>query len=104
MQGGLREAFQNQMTDRSIESELKNVQKKLDDIEKKQEMMKKLYDLERDQQEKMGKRPSNHVHEMGQKYIIYIDEPIIGCYNNKKFKVFYVSKHTRYTWNWSILH
>ena len=52
------------MTDRSIEYELKDVQKKLDDIEKKQEMMKKLYDLERDQQEKMGKRPSNHVHEM----------------------------------------
>mgnify|MGYP001157154559 FL=1 len=52
------------MTDRSIESELKEVQKKLDDIEKKQEMMKKLYDLERDQQQKMGKRPLNHVHEM----------------------------------------
>jgi len=53
------------MTDRSIESELKDVQKKLDDIEKKQEMMKKLYDLEREQEQKMGKRPSNHVHEMG---------------------------------------
>ena len=52
------------MSDRSIESELKDVQKKLDDIEKKQEMMKKLYDLEREQQEKMGKRTSNHVHEM----------------------------------------
>ena len=52
------------MTDRSIESELKEVQKKLDDIEKKQEMMKMLYDLERDQQQKMGKRPLNHVHEM----------------------------------------
>ena len=52
------------MTDRSIESELKDVHKKLDDIEKKQEMMKKLYDLEREQQQKMGKRPLNHVHEM----------------------------------------
>jgi len=52
------------MTEGSIESELKNVHKKLDDIEKKQEMMKKLYELERDQQQKMGKRPSNHVHEM----------------------------------------
>ena len=52
------------MTDRSIESELKNVHKKLDDIEKKQEMMKKLYELERDQQQKMGKRPSHHVHDM----------------------------------------
>jgi len=53
------------MTDRSIESELKDVQKKLDDIEKKQQMMKKLYDLEREQQQKMGKRPLNHVREMG---------------------------------------
>ena len=58
------------MTDRSIESELKSVHKKLDDIEKKQEMMKKLYDLEREQQQKMGKRPLNHVHEMTQKYIM----------------------------------
>ena len=52
------------MTDRSIESELKKVQKKLDNIEKKQEMMRKLYDLEKQQQEKMGKRPSNYLHEM----------------------------------------
>ena len=52
------------MTDRSIESELKDVHKKLEDIEKKQEMMKKLYDLEREQQQKMGKRPLNHVREM----------------------------------------
>ena len=47
-----------------IQKELKEVQNKLDDIEKKQEMMKRLYDLERDQQQKMGKRPLNHVHEM----------------------------------------
>ncbi len=52
------------MTDRSIESELKDVHKKLNDIEKKQEMMKKLYDLEREREQKMGKRPLNHVHEM----------------------------------------
>ena len=52
------------MTDRSIESELKAVQKKLDDIEKKQEMMKKLYQEDRKQQEKMGKRPSRHNYEM----------------------------------------
>ena len=52
------------MTEGSIESDLKDVQKKLDDIEKKQEMMKKIYDLERDQQQKMGKRPFNHVYEM----------------------------------------
>ena len=54
----------------SIDAELKDVHKKLDDIEKKQEMMKRLYDLERDQQQKMGKRPLNHVHEMTQKYIM----------------------------------
>ena len=52
------------MTEGSIESDLKDVQKKLDDIEKKQEMMKRLYDLEREQQQKMGKRPLNHIHEM----------------------------------------
>ena len=52
------------MTDRSIESELKEVQKKLDDIERKQQMLNKLQQLDRQQQEKMGKRPSNHIHEM----------------------------------------
>ena len=52
------------MTDRSIESELKEVQKKFDDIEKKQEMMKKLYQEDRKQQEKMGKRPFHHKYEM----------------------------------------
>ena len=52
------------MAEGSIESELKDVHKKLDDIEKKQEMMKKMYDLEREQQQKMGKRPSTHIHEM----------------------------------------
>ena len=48
----------------SIDAELKDVQKKLDDIEKKQEMMKKLYQLDRDQKAKMGNRPSTHLHEM----------------------------------------
>ena len=52
------------MTDRSIESELKDVHKKLNDIEKKQEMMQKLYQLDRDKKAKMGERPSTHLHEM----------------------------------------
>ena len=52
------------MTEGSIESDLKDVQKKLDDIEKKQEMMNKLYQLDRDKKAKMGERPSTHVHEM----------------------------------------
>ena len=52
------------MTDRSIESELKDVHKKLNDIEKKQEMMKMLYQLDSDQKAKMGNRPSTHLHEM----------------------------------------
>tara|TARA_Y100001970_G_C14006244_1_gene736000 strand:+ start:631 stop:792 length:162 start_codon:yes stop_codon:yes gene_type:complete len=52
------------MTDRSIESELKDVHKKLNDIEKKQEMMQKLYQLDMDKRAKMGERPSTHLHEM----------------------------------------
>ena len=52
------------MTDRSIESELKDVLKKLNDIEKKQEMMQKLYQLDRDKKAKMGERPLTHIHEM----------------------------------------
>ena len=47
------------MTDRSIESDLKEVHKKLNDIEKKQEMMQKLYQLDRDQKAKMG---NAHLH------------------------------------------
>ena len=66
------------MTDRSIESELKDVHKKLDDIEKKQEMMHKLYQLDRDKSAKMGERPSTHLHEMTQKYImITLDSGVI---------------------------
>ena len=52
------------MTDRSIESELKDVHKKLEDIEKKQEMLNKIQHMDRDQQEKMAKRPINHKYEM----------------------------------------
>ena len=52
------------MTDRSIESDLMEVHKKLNDIEKKQEMMQKLYQLDRDKKAKMGERPSTHLHEM----------------------------------------
>ena len=49
------------MTEGSIESDLKDVQKKLDDIEKKQQMMNKLYQLDRDKKAKMGERPSTHL-------------------------------------------
>jgi tetrahydromethanopterin S-methyltransferase subunit G len=52
------------MTEGSIESDLKDVQKKLDEIEKKQQMMNKLYQLDRDKKAKMGERPSTHIHEM----------------------------------------
>ena len=52
------------MTDKSIESEIKEVHNKLDDIENKQEMMNKLYQIDRDKKAKMGERPSTHIHEM----------------------------------------
>ena len=52
------------MTDRSIESELKEVHKKIEDIEKKQEMMNKIYQMDRDKRAKMGELPSTHLHEM----------------------------------------
>ena len=52
------------MTDRSIESDLREVHKKIEDIEKKQEMMNKIYQMDRDKQAKMGERPSTHLHEM----------------------------------------
>ena len=52
------------MSDRSIESELKEVYKKLSDIEKKQEMIQKLYQLDRDKKAKMVERPSTHISEM----------------------------------------
>ena len=44
-----------------IDAELKNVHKKLDDIEKKQEMMNKMYQLDGEKQEKMGNRPSSSI-------------------------------------------
>ena len=50
------------MTDGSIESEIKDMHKKLDDLEKKQQMLNKIQQLERTQQEKMAKRP--HSYEM----------------------------------------
>ncbi len=52
------------MTDRSIESELKDVHKKLEDIVKKQEMLHKIHQMDRDQQEKMAKRPISRKYEM----------------------------------------
>ena len=52
------------MPEGAIESDIKDVHKKLEDIEKKQEMMQKLYQLERDKKAKMGERPINHKYEM----------------------------------------
>tara|TARA_Y100001937_G_scaffold118072_1_gene172039 strand:- start:208 stop:342 length:135 start_codon:yes stop_codon:yes gene_type:complete len=40
-----------------IQNELKKVHKKLDDIKKRQEMITKIQNLERDHQEKFGQRP-----------------------------------------------
>jgi len=53
------------MTDgSSIESELKAVHKKLEDIEKKQEWLDKLHQLEKKQQQRMGNYPASHSYEM----------------------------------------
>jgi len=59
-----RSILKSNMTDSSIESELRDVHKKLDDIEKKQEMMNKMYQMDRDKKKKMGELPSTHIHEM----------------------------------------
>ena len=52
------------MTDRSIESDLKEVHKKLDDIEKKQEMLNKIQQLDREHSKKMVEKPISHSYEM----------------------------------------
>ena len=53
------------MTDgSSIESELKAVHKKLEDIEKKQEWLDKVQQLEREHSKKMGNSPVGHSYEM----------------------------------------
>ena len=44
----------------SIDAELKDVQKKLDDIEKKQEMMNKMYQLDGEKKINRGEIPSGH--------------------------------------------
>ena len=56
------EEFYTEMDD--IQKELKEVQKKIDDdIEKKQEMLKRIQDLERLREEKQAKRPTGHSYE-----------------------------------------
>ena len=45
-----------------IQKELKEVQKKIGDIEKKQEMLKRIQDLDRLREEKKAKRPTGHSH------------------------------------------
>ena len=52
------------MTDGSIESELKAVHKKLEDIEKKQEWLDKLQQMDREHQRRMGNSPFSHSYEM----------------------------------------
>ncbi len=53
------------MTDgSSIESELKEVHKKLEDIEKKQKMLDKIQQLDRQHQQRMGNSPAGHSYEM----------------------------------------
>ena len=48
------------MTDRSIGSELNEVRKKLNDIERKQQFLEKIIQLERERQQRRGELPYNH--------------------------------------------
>jgi len=48
------------MADRSIGSELNEVRKRLNDIEKKQKFLEKVIQLERERQQKRGELPYNH--------------------------------------------
>ena len=47
------------MTDRSIGSELNEVRKKLNDIERKQHFLEKVIQLERERQQRRGEIPFN---------------------------------------------
>lgn len=53
----IREEFFTRM---DIQKELKNVHKKLDDIEKKQKMLNRIQELERIREETQAKRPTRH--------------------------------------------
>ena len=53
-----RENFFTGMDD--IQKELQQVHKKLEDIEKKQQMLKRIQDLDRLREEKQAKRPTGH--------------------------------------------
>ncbi len=44
----------------NIQKELQQVHKKLEDIEKKQQMLKRIQDLDRLREEKQAKRPTGH--------------------------------------------
>ena len=46
-----------------IQKELKEDQKKIDDIEKKQQMLKRIHELDRLREEKQAKRPTGHSYE-----------------------------------------
>ena len=43
-----------------IQKELRNVQKKINDIEKKQEMLKRIQDLDRLREQNQAMRPTGH--------------------------------------------
>ena len=49
------------MTDRSIGSELNEVRKKLNDIERKQQFLEKIIQLERERQQRRGELPYNRL-------------------------------------------
>ena len=50
--------------DDKIQKELKEVQQKLDSIEKKQQMLQKIQELDREHSKKMVEKPISHSYEM----------------------------------------
>ena len=57
---GLSWGFSTKKQPMSINDEVKELHKKLDNLEKKQQFLEKIQELEREKDQSMGKRPRNY--------------------------------------------